>query len=179
MFYKIRHHAPLETLMLLYHGLFGSLLSYGITVSGLTYPSLTEKIYIPQKKVVRVITFNSKIAFLTPIFDKLQVLKQEHIFQLQFSSFVYECINNISPVHFQNYFNKILNIHQISTRQAVKGDLFVEHRSTIQYGTRSIQCLEAHIWNDLPLLIRNSPSVTNFKKTIKIHFLSTYKQVNS
>ena len=50
LFYKIRHYAPLETLMLLYHGLFGSLLSYGIIVWGLTYPSLIEKIYIIQKK---------------------------------------------------------------------------------------------------------------------------------
>ena len=50
LFYKIRHYAPLETLMLLYRGLFGSLLSYGIIVWGLTYPSLTEKIYILQKK---------------------------------------------------------------------------------------------------------------------------------
>ena len=50
LFYKIRHYPPLETLMLLYHGLFGSLLSYGIIVWGLTYPSLTEKIYILQKK---------------------------------------------------------------------------------------------------------------------------------
>ena len=52
LFYKIRHYAPLEILMLLYHGLFGSLLSYGITVGGLTYPSesLTEKIYILQKR---------------------------------------------------------------------------------------------------------------------------------
>ena len=120
--------------------------------------------HILENKVVRVITFNSKIAFSTPIFDKLQVLKQEHIFQLQLSSFVYECINNISPVHFKNYFNKILNIRQILTQQAVRGDLFVEHRSMIQYGIRSIQYLGARIWNDLPLLIRNSPSVTNLKK---------------
>ena len=49
-FYKIRQYAPLETLMLLYHGLFESLLSYEIIVWGLTYPSLTEKIYILQKK---------------------------------------------------------------------------------------------------------------------------------
>ena len=109
----------------------------------------------------------------------LQVLKQEHIFQLQLSSFVYECINNISPVHFQNYFNKIFNIHQISTRHAVRACLFAEHRSTIQYGIRSIQYLGARIWNDLPLLIRNSPGMTNVQKTLKIHFLSTYKQVNS
>ena len=164
--------------MLLYHGLFGSLLSYGIIVWGQTYPSLTEKYIYSSKKVVRVIDFNSKIAFSTPIFDKLQVLKQEHIFQLQLSSFVYESIN-ISPEHFQNYFNKIPNIHQISTRQAVRGDLFVEHRSTIQYGVRFIQYLGARIWNDFPLLIRNSPSMTNFKKTLKIHFLSTCRQVSS
>ena len=113
------------------------------------------------KKVVKVITFNNKNAFSTPIFDKLQVLKQEHTLQLQLSSFVHECINNISPVHFQNYYNKILNIHQISTGKAVRGDLFVEHPSTIQYGTHSIQYLGARIWNDLPLLIRNSPSMTN------------------
>ena len=88
---------------------------------------LTASLLILQTKVVRVITFNSKIAFSTPIFDKLQVIKQEHILQLQLSSFVYECMNNISPVRFQNYFNKILNIHKISTRQAVRGDLFYEH----------------------------------------------------
>ena len=129
---------------------------------------------------MRVITLNSKIASSTPIFDKLQVLKQEHIFHLQLSTFVYEGINNISPVHFQTYFNKTLTIHQISTRQAVRGDQFVDNRSTIQYGIRSIPYLEARIWNDLPLFIRNSPSMTNLKKPLKIHFLSTYKhQVNS
>ena len=43
LFYRIRHYAPPETLMLLCHGLFGSLLSYGIIVWGLAYPSLTKK----------------------------------------------------------------------------------------------------------------------------------------
>ena len=60
-------------------------------------------------------------------------LNKDIYFQLQpLSSFVYECINNISLVYFQNYFNKILNIHKISTRQAVTGDLFVEHHNTIR-----------------------------------------------
>ena len=155
--------------MLLYHDLFRSLLSYGITVWGLTYPSLTEK-YILPKKVVRVITFNSKIAFSTPIFDKLQVLKQEYILQLQLSSFVYKCISNISPVHFQTYFNKILNIHQISTRQAVRGDLFVEHRSTIQYGKHFVQYLGARIWNDLPLFNKKFTWYDKLKKPLRFTF---------
>ena len=102
---------------------------------------------------MRVIIFSSKITFSTPAFDKCQVLKQEHIFQLQLASFVYECINNISPVYFQNYLNKILNIHQISARQAVGRDLFVEYRTTIQYGIRSSQYSGARIWRDFSLSI--------------------------
>ena len=50
LFYKIRHYAPLETLMLLYHGLFGSLLSYGMIVWGLIYHSLIEKYILFKKK---------------------------------------------------------------------------------------------------------------------------------
>ena len=117
---------------------------------------------------MRVITFNSasKIAFSTQIFFKLQVLKQEHIFQLQLSSFVYECITKISPVCFQNYFNKILNVHQISTRQAVREDLFVEHRDTIQYGIHSIQYFGARIWNDLPLFTKEFTLCNKLQKNL-------------
>ena len=37
LFYKIRHYAPIDTLMLLYHGLFAFFLTYGISVWGSTF----------------------------------------------------------------------------------------------------------------------------------------------
>ena len=50
LFYKIRHYAPTDTLTLLYHGIFAPFLSYGLSVWGLTYPSLLEPITVLQKK---------------------------------------------------------------------------------------------------------------------------------
>ena len=39
LFYKIRHYALKDTLLLLYHRIFAPFLSYGISVWGLTYPT--------------------------------------------------------------------------------------------------------------------------------------------
>ena len=43
LFYKIRYYMPLEILKQLYHSLFYSFVSYGITVWGLTYKSLVQR----------------------------------------------------------------------------------------------------------------------------------------
>ena len=48
-FYKIRHYVPLEILKQLYYSLFYSFVSCGITVWGLTYKSLVQKLIVIQK----------------------------------------------------------------------------------------------------------------------------------
>ena len=176
LYYKIRHYAPQDTLILLYHGLFASLFSYGISVWGLTYPSLIDSIFVIQKKVIRVITFNKGTARSTPLFDRLQILKLYQIFQLQILSFVFECINNLSPTCFKYYFVSISDIHHIGTRQAKKGNLYVEHRNTTQYGILSIRYAGARHWNDLPTELKESKSLFSFKTKLKNHFLSSYIQ---
>ena len=51
LFYKIRHYAPRDTLILLYHAIFASFLTYGVSTCCLTYPSLLEPIAILQRKL--------------------------------------------------------------------------------------------------------------------------------
>ena len=50
LFYKIRHYAPQDTLMLLYHAIFAPFFTYGVSVWGLTYPSMLDSISALQKK---------------------------------------------------------------------------------------------------------------------------------
>ena len=104
LFYKIRHYAPTDKLNLLYHGIFAPFLSYGLSVWGLTYPSLYEPITVLQKKILKILSFSEINAPSGPLFDRLQILKLNDMFQLQVASFVYECTNNIVPVYFRNYF---------------------------------------------------------------------------
>ena len=40
LFYKILHYAPIDTLTLLYHELFASFVTYGISVWGSPYPTI-------------------------------------------------------------------------------------------------------------------------------------------
>ena len=123
LFYKIRHYAPTETLILLYHGIFAPFLSYGLPVWGSTYPSLLDPITVLQKRILKIITFNEITAPSGPLFDSLQILKLSDLFQLQVAGFVYECINSLAPIYFKNYFTSIQTVHGIGTRQACKGDL--------------------------------------------------------
>ena len=133
LFYKIRHYAPQDTLMLLYHAIFTPFLAYGVSVWGLTYPSMLDSISALQKAILRIVTFSDKTAPSSPIFYCFQVLKFSDIIILYIVSFVFECVHNLSPTYFRNYFTSIHSIHDIGTRQSEKGDLFALRCNTSQY----------------------------------------------
>ena len=98
-----------------------------------------EPCFSPTRKVIRAITLNDCFSPLEPLFLKLELLKLDDIFKLQLTSFVYACINKLAPAVFDNYFNYISNIHDYSTRQAARGDIFVERKNTLQYGIKSVR----------------------------------------
>ena len=160
--------------MLLYHGLFASFLAYGISVWGSTFTTYIDPICILQKKELKIITFNKVIASSVPLFDALQILKLNDIFKFQVASFVYECLNNLAPIYFSDYFVSIHSVHNIGTWQSKKGDLFALRCNTTQYGLRSIHYLGVCLWNSLPIEIRESPSLSIFKKKLKDILLASY-----
>ena len=100
VFYKIRHYAPQDTLMLLYHTIFAPFLAYDeVSVWGLTYPSMLDSISALQKKILRIVTFSDQTAPSSPIFYCLQVLKLSDIIILYIVSFVFECVHNLAPTY--------------------------------------------------------------------------------
>ena len=68
IFYRIRRFVPFDILKLLYYSLFHSFLSYGIAGWGFTYKSYFQKLFVLQKKIIKVMTFNKQTARSTPIF---------------------------------------------------------------------------------------------------------------
>ena len=97
IFYKLRHLVPLEILKILYYSLFYSFISYGTAVWGFTPKTYVQKIFLLQKKIVRVTTFASKTDHSDPIFANVEFLKIDGIRQLQLLSFVYDCQNKLAP----------------------------------------------------------------------------------
>ena len=175
LFYKIHHYAPKDILTLLYHGIFAPFLSYGISVWGLTYPTLLDSIFVLEKEALRIITFKDLTSSSLPLFDSLCILQLSDIFKLQVSSFVYECVHNLAPVYFRNYFTSIDSIHNIGTRQSSKGDLYAVRCNTTQYGLRSIHYSGVRLWNSIPNEIKDSHSLSSFRHKLKDYYLSNYK----
>ena len=96
---------------------------------------------------MRSITFNENTAPSTPIFDTLKILKFNDVILLQITSFVYECVNNVAPVYFRDFFRSIHNVHDIGTRQSKRGDLFALRCNTTQYGLCSVHYSGVRLWN--------------------------------
>ena len=140
-----------------------------------TYPSLLDSITVLQKKILKIITFNEITAPAGPLFDSLQILKLNDLFQLQVASFVYECIDSLAPIYFRNYFISIHTVHGIGTRQAWKGDLYALRYNTTQYGISQFIIL-VFASGTLYLLKSKHQSLYRISgKKLKSHFLSSYK----
>ena len=68
-------------------------------------------------------------------------------FELKLRTFVYESINMISPVCFQDFFDTLASVHQYDTRQASKGDIFMKRKNTLQHGLQSFKYAGAKACN--------------------------------
>ena len=142
-------------------------MQYGILVWGFTYETHINPVFLLQKRVIRTIAFETFTSPSTPIFSDLNILKLQDLFHLKLLIFVYESIYKITPVCFHNFFETLASVHQYSTRQANKGDIFLTHQNTKQYGLRSVRYFGAKFWNDIPVDITRSLSVSIFRQKLE------------
>ena len=172
IFFKIRYLLPSDVLLCLYNALFMSFLQYGITVWGQTHKLYLDPVIKLQKRAIRAISFQPYLSHTLPIFKDLKILRLCEIFELRLLTFVYESVKKISPLCFHNFFTFNASIHQYQTRQACRSDLYLTQKKSLQYGLKSIKYVGCKLWNDLPLVIRNSPTKVSFKSKLKSHLLN-------
>ena len=118
--------------------------------------------FLLQKRFIRSITFHHFTAHSTPIFLNLKILKLRDLLQLKLLSFVYDCINELSPSCFHSFFVLVEGVHQYGTRQVSNNDIFLSKKNTLQYGLRSVHYYGAKYWNDIPESIKKSISTNIF-----------------
>ena len=135
-----------------------------------------NSIYILQKKVVRIITGNDKLLSQdyslpnsTPLFYETKILNVFDIYKLCISKFVFSCLKLNVRIQFTDFFTYGPNNH--NTLASRKKHLTPIARTTT-YGLNSIRNSGAHIWNDIPIEIRESKSLNIFTKIFK-HFLNS------
>ena len=130
-----------------------------------------HKIYILQKKAVRIICSMAYTAHSAPGFKILKLLTISDISKLQLAEFMYKYSNKLLPKTFQHLFTTNANIHSYGTRQACH-----YHLSSITTSLRkySISTTGPKIWNALSKEIKSAASLHKFKNQLKSTYLGNY-----
>lgn len=167
----LQYKLPTGTLLTLYNTLIYPYLQYCNIAWGSQQSCHLTKLFICQKKALRVVCKAKWDAHTTPLFYTLGTLKLVDINRLQTGCFMHKAINNQLPPPFQDYFVLNTAVHNYFTRQSQK-----IHSTGLRTSARkfSIKSFGTFIWNSLPSSITSNLSPFSFKRTYKTYLLSSY-----
>ena len=161
---RLRHILPLNVLIKLYNTLILPYISYFTIVWGNCSNSLINKVFILQKRAIRVITSSPPRTSSKPLFKQYNILSIHDIFKLQIASFMYMYFNHQLPTLFSNLFTLNSNYHNYNTR----------HQSDIRIPLfkyklcrQSINLYGPKLWHSIPPFIKASPTLQTFKRKFK------------
>ena len=140
-------------------------------------------LHIPQKKFIRLATYNDTIIHIEikptlhpslSLFHQLCIINIFDIFKLQLELFVFESINSIGPFSSIIQFTQTRITHEYQTRNATRGNLTQESVRTRRYGLKSISYKGTKLWNLIPEEVRNKHHKKLFKYHYKKYLLISY-----
>ena len=125
--------------------MFYSFILYGLLAWKFTSKSNLNRIFILQKKCLRLITFSSHTDHSNPLFRDLKLLKLHDILESEIIKFFFKFSRNELPESVCSLFNLVDEIHTRSTRN--NSLIYIPKMSTKQYGSNSLRGEGASQWN--------------------------------
>ena len=116
--------------------------------------------------------FSTKSEHAIPYFIYLNILPVHFLFVKSVSCLMYDIQNKLAPVHIQNLFEHVSDIHSYNTRSET-ADKFYIMSSRLEQLKNSFSRFGTRLWNSLPGNIRKSDSRKLFKKQIHEILINT------
>ena len=116
--YKVKTCLPLNSLIMLYSSMILPYLNYGLLVWGNTHQTLLDKVFLLQKKIIRIICNSPFHSHTDALFFDNKILKVKDLYFFQLGQFMYNYNNNMLPSVFQEMFFKNSSVHNYPTRHS-------------------------------------------------------------
>ena len=168
--YRLRHF-PRCILIILYYALIVSHINYCNTARSNCNDYYMLRLFLLQKKAIRIIFNASYYAHTTPIFKELKLLTVYDINNFNIAIFMFLCSRGLLPVAMLSKFVLNSNVHCHNTRNSVNYHL-PKIRTNIS--KNSIFFKGPVLWNQIPPDLKNSPSLNCFKQRYKCYLLNLY-----
>ena len=169
--YRIKDKVNEGTLLTIYNTLILPHLSYCCEIWGNTYTSRIRELVLLQKRAVRLIDKVGYREHTSDIFKKYKILKFKDLVDFHSCILMYKASNNMLPANVQMQFCKNKEIHKYKTRN--KDKLHVKSVHTNLKST-SVNVIGVKLWNNLDKEIRNSASLSIFKRKLKLRLIHNY-----
>ena len=99
------------------------------------------------------------------IHNELELLKINDIYESEFLTFVYNCVNRNVPDALGNYFTMMSDTHNINTRN--KNHILRDPCLKSKVGRLSVKQRGVQLWNKLDKSLKKSDDSKAFRKQIK------------
>ena len=167
---KLRYTMPSNILKRLYFAYFHSHLLYCLIIWSATFKLYLDPLKKLQNRAIRIITYADRFENGSLLFRNLKILQLDDLIKLETAKFMNSFDNNALPPHFGNYFGKIKQVHNRSTRSSDKNLLYLARYRSNRL-QRSIKFRGVKVWNDTPFELKSYYKIGNLYKH---HLLESY-----
>ena len=170
--FRVRNLVSKEALMLLYHGLVGSKLRYGLICWATANKFLLDKVNVAHNKIITYMTYSKRCVRMWPLYCDLKVLPLDILIKIEYGKTIFKFNKGLLPVNFDNYFVK--PSHQHRTRYATLNENFEVIEIASSSDKSRLKYIGPKIWIAVPLHIKQSMSLKVFAKSFRNHLIGNY-----
>ena len=167
---RIKNIIPYNTLLSLYYTTIYTHLCYCISIWGNACETTLSKIFILQKRIVRIMTHSNYLARTSPLFCQICLLKVEDIYKFHVLQFMYKCQIRCLPLNCLNLI-RVCTVHSHNTRHIPYFEL-ISAKSTLRQ--KSISYFGPRLWDSLPGSLQSQTLLSNLKKSLTLLLISKY-----
>uniref|UniRef100_A0A3P9BFF7 Reverse transcriptase domain-containing protein n=1 Tax=Maylandia zebra TaxID=106582 RepID=A0A3P9BFF7_9CICH len=172
-FYHLRRLARLKSFLsrqhleTVIHAFISSRLDYCNSLYVGVSQSLLSRLQLVQNAAARLLTGTRKREHITPVLASLHWLPVSFRVNFKILMFVFKCLHSLAPP----YLSELLHPH-IPCRSLRSADqllLEVPRSRRKLRGDRAFSIVAPKLWNNLPMHVREAPSLSTFKSRLKTH----------
>ena len=161
---KIKKFLPLHTRKLYYNAYILPVIDYCLTVWGSAPKFQLERIHKLQKRAARIILDMPPETPSLPLFEQLDWL---NIYErLEYNKYIllYKSTQNLTPTYINELFS-FNTTENYSSRSSTNNDMYIKRHKTKMF-EKSLQYSGPRLWNALPVNIRESSNINQFKRNV-------------
>ena len=147
---KLRHYVPQKTCISVYFSLFYSFILYGSLAWQFTSKTNLNRVFILQKKCLRIITFSFYKDHSNPLFKDLMLLRLDDVLGSEVIKFFYKFSRNELPKSVCGQFNLVQEVHTRNTCNNLL--IYIPRMSTSRNSNHSLRGDGASLWNKFPTI---------------------------